>query len=161
LLVTRNSIFSDWVRYEVNITKNEEEINSLTKLIPIIIGDVKIPEEIKLKKYLKLNEFDEHDLESVFDTLFHDYYVLKIFLNNNFELDLEKTKESIITFYRLRKNKRIIVRVYNNRFTERLTKELKKCINNDKFLNCDDKRELEIKIDSIELDLYNFGLHYL
>jgi hypothetical protein len=64
ILISKNSVESKWVKQELD-TAFIKRIEGITRIIPLIIGDVKIPIALSSLKWINLNEFDDalHELK--------------------------------------------------------------------------------------------------
>jgi hypothetical protein len=156
LIISENSLKSKWVDYETDQTLEEEKKRTRVKLIPVVIGDLEVPLKIDHKKYLRIDSFDKNKIDDILLTIFQDYYILKLFLDKNFEFDTDKTTESIKIFYKLRPEKPVLVRIYHQRFTKRICDSFKKLVKRSKVHDIGEKKILYIGVDSLELDLHNF-----
>lgn len=155
LLISESSLMSKWVKFETDIAFANEREDMKMKIIPIVLGDVKIPRKLKERIYLKIKKLDSKCFEEILKAVFQDYYILNIYLDKNFDFDFNRTIDSIQTYYRLRPKKPILIRIDNNNFISRITKYLKNYIGNSKSFSIEEKKELYIEIDSIELILLN------
>ncbi len=64
ILISKNSVESKWVKQELD-TAFIKRIEGITRIIPLIIGDAKIPIALSSLKWINLNEFDDalHELK--------------------------------------------------------------------------------------------------
>lgn len=62
IILSKNSIKSKWVREELN-TAVINRINNQTKIIPVLIDKVKVPEVLKATAWVKINDLGDFDRE--------------------------------------------------------------------------------------------------
>lgn len=58
LLISESALMSKGVKFETDIAFEDEMVTRKMKIIPIIIGDVKIPRKLKNRIYIKINKFN-------------------------------------------------------------------------------------------------------
>lgn len=156
LLLITKPILSKWVQFEKEAAVTEEEKSLRMKLIPVVYGDIEVPNDINHRVYLRIDRLDKNSLEKIFSAIHHQYHILQIFLDKNFELDIPKTKESFNLYSRLKPKKQILIRVNNEGFTDRIIKYIKESIDSDNDISVDDKREMKIEADLKLFNLRNF-----
>ncbi len=74
LLVTKSSIQSEWVRFEIESSLKDEMDQAKFKLIPLVIEPIELPSSIKDKMYLKLVTVDSYKFDSILPSLFYDHF---------------------------------------------------------------------------------------
>jgi len=74
-IISKSSIKSSWIQKELEIAVEKEKETKLPRIIPILLDDVEIPENIRDKLYLDFRDDYQHGLKTILE-IFEDHFYL-------------------------------------------------------------------------------------
>lgn len=121
-VLTKNSINSSWVKYEIKKALSEETKKNI-KVLPVIKKDTRIPRFLKNKIYITIDD-KLSNLDDLYSGFLPDHYIFEIHLDQNFEVNENSLITNIRNFFR--ETDPCYVKIYSNDYNEKITYYIKK-----------------------------------